>query len=146
MVAAASRAQANGKSPIQSYFQMYFSGLEALGQAADPFTKGIARTQLEFMGLLTRRAQAYMEIPSRLSHCRTPQDLADEQMRFWRTAFEEYSDSLARMTEAMASLAAPAFRFAHTNDDVQSAHDYITFPEGNKEPERPGQPRERRAA
>ncbi len=140
MVAAASRAQANGRSPINDYFQMYFSGLEAMGQASDPFTKGIARAQLEFMGLMSRRAQAYMEIPSRLSHCRTPQDLADEQMRFWRIAYEEYTDSTRRMTEAMASLAVPTFGFGEPRDDVRSARDYITFPE-TEEP-----PRERKAA
>ncbi len=124
---------------------MYFSGLEALGQAYDPFTKGFARAQLEFMGLMSRRAQAYMEIPSRLSQCRTPQDLANEQMRFWRTAYEEYSDSLGRITEAMASLAMPSFGFGSDGGDAQSAHDYITFPE-TKEPGRPGQARERKAA
>jgi hypothetical protein len=145
MVAAASRAQANGKSPVHSYFQMYFSGLEAMGQTYDPFTKGIARAQLEFMGLMSRRAQAYMEIPTRLAQCRTPQDLANEQMRFWRTAFEEYADSMGRMTEAMASLAAPSFKFAFAGDDARSTHDYITFPD-TKEAERPAHSRERRAA
>jgi len=84
MVAATSRAQANGKTPIHSFFNMYFSGLEAFGQAYDPFTKGMARAQLEFMGHLNRRAQAYLEIPNRLGQCRTPQDLVNEQVRFWR--------------------------------------------------------------
>ncbi len=143
MVAAASRAQANGKSPVHSLFSMYFSGLEAMGQAYDPFTKGIARAQLEFMGLMSRRAQAYMEVPGRLSQCRTPQDLANEQMRFWREAYEEYSDSFGRMTEAMASLAMPSFAFRPYGEEVDSAHDYITFPE-TKESGR--QARERRAA
>jgi Phasin protein len=145
MVAPASRAQANGKSPVHSFFHMYFGGLEAMGQAYDPFTKGIARAQLEFMGLMSRRAQAFMEIPGRLSHCRTPQDLANEQMRFWRTAYEEYSDSLGRMTEAMASLATPAFGFGQYGGDARNAHDYITFPE-TKEPGQPGRARERKAA
>jgi hypothetical protein len=145
MVAAASRTQANGKSPIQSIFQMYFSGLESMSQAYDPFTKGIARAQLEFMGLMTRRAQAYMEIPSRLSQCRTPQDLASEQMQFWRTAYEEYAESMGRMTEAMASLGVPSFGFGPFGDSEHSAHDYITFPEP-QEPARAGASRERKAA
>jgi Phasin protein len=145
MVAAPSRTQANGKSPVQSFFHMYFSGMEAMGQAYDPFTKGIARAQLEFMGLMSRRAQAYMEIPSRLSQCRTPQDLANEQMRFWRDAYQEYSDSFARMTEAVASVTMPSFAFGQFGEDVRSAHDYITFPE-TKEQARPGQGRERKAA
>jgi Phasin protein len=146
MVAAASRAQANGKSPIQSIFQMYFGGLEAMGQAYDPFTKGIARAQLEAMGLMSRRAQAYMEIPARLSQCRTPQDLLNEQMRFWQTALEEYSESTRRITEAMASFAVPSFGFAQYGDAARSAHDYITFPETPAAPVRDGSSRERKAA
>jgi hypothetical protein len=145
MVAAASRTQANGKTPIHSFFQMYFGGLEAMGQAYEPFTKNLARAQLEVMGLLSRRAQACMEIPSRLSLCRTPQDLANEQMRFWRTAYVEYSDSMGRMTEAMAALAAPALAFAQYGSEAQTVHDYLSFPE-HKEPGRPAHPRERRAA
>jgi hypothetical protein len=145
MVAAAPRAHANGKSPVQNIFHMYFTGLEAMGQAFDPFAKGVARAQLELMGLMNRRAQACMEIPSRLSQCRTPQDVASEQLRFWRTAYEEHAESMSRMTEAMASFAVPSFGFALPGDEAGSTHDYITFPE----PEEQGRPRhggERRAA
>jgi hypothetical protein len=124
---------------------MYFSGLEAVGQTYDPFTKSIARAQLEVLGLMSRRAQAYLEIPGLLGRCRTPQDLANEQMHFWRTAYEEYSDSFGRITEAMASLATPAFAFGQQGEDGRSAHDYITFTEP-KEPGRPGQARDRKAA
>ena len=145
MVAAASRAQAQGKSPIQSFFHMYFAGLENMSQAYDPFTKNIARAQLEFMGLMNRRAQAYLEIPNRLSVCRTPQDLANEQMRFWRTAYEEYTDSFGRLTEAMTSMAGPSFGFGKHDDGERNAHDYLSFTE-NEERGRPVHPRERRAA
>ena len=75
MVAHASNSHANGKSPAHSAFQMYFGGLEAFGQAYDPFLKGLARTQLEVLGFVNRRAQAYMQIPARAAQCRTPQDL-----------------------------------------------------------------------
>ena len=147
MVAAASRAQTNGKTQIHSFLQMYFGGLEAMGQAYEPFTKNVARAQLEFMGLLSRRTQACMEFPGRLSLCRTPQDLAEEQMRFWRTAYEECSDSMGRITEAVSALAAPsfAFAFAQHGNEAQTVHDYLTFPE-HQEPGRPAHPRERRAA
>jgi hypothetical protein len=94
---------------MHGMFQMYFSGLEAMGQAYDPFLKGLARAQLETMGFMNRRAQAYLEIPARLSHCRTPQDLAGEQMRFWRAAYEDCAHSMARVTEAMSSAAATSF-------------------------------------
>jgi Phasin protein len=145
MVAAAPRAHANGKSPVHSIFHMYFSGLEAMAQAYDPFTKGVARAQLELMGLMNRRAQACMEIPSRLSQCRTPQDLVNEQLRFWRTAYEEYAESMGRMTEAMASFAVPSFGSALPGNEAGSAHDYLTFPEPTEQV-RPRQGRDRRAA
>ena len=145
MVAAASRAQANGKSPIHSVFQMYFSGLEAAGQAYDPFMKGFARAQLELLGLMNRRAQAYLEVPTRLSRCRTPQDVVDEQMRFWRTAFEDYSDSVGRVRDTLASFAMPPFGFQLPDDDAESARDYITLPE-TKEQGGAGKARERKAA
>lgn len=143
MAAAASRPPANGKSPIHSLFHMYFGGLEAFGQAYDPYLKGIARAQLELTGLASRRAQAYLEIPGRLSQCRTPNDLFDEQMRFWRTAFEEYAHSVGRMTEAMTSFAMPTFGFGLPADEAETARDYITFPEAQE----PGRSqRERKAA
>jgi Phasin protein len=139
---AASRVQANGKSPVHNIFQMYFGGLEAFGQSYDPFMKGLARSQLEFMGLLNRRTQAVMEIPSRLSQCRTPQDVFNEQARFWQTAYQEYSESTARMTQAFAAFAMPGFGLASAGQ-AGNGHDYLTFPEP-QEPEH--RSRERRAA
>jgi phasin protein len=140
----ASFAPANG-FPVNGIFQMYFSGLETMGQAYDPFFKGLARAQLEAMGFMNRRAQAYFEIPTRLSQCRTPQDLASEQMRFWRAAYEDYAHSVARVTEAM-SAGVPSFGSAAPN--AESAHDYITFPEptGVKPHARSGRGKEQRAA
>jgi hypothetical protein len=146
MVDAASGTNANGKSPIHDVFQMYFSGLESFGQAYDPYTKAFARTQLEVMGLISRQAQAYMQIPARLSRCRTPQDLAEEQMRFWRTSFDECATSIGRVTEAFAAGIAPAFAQATSTDETKSEHDYITFPEPEELPSNSGHPRGRRAA
>lgn len=145
MVAAASRAQANGKSPLNTAFQMYFGGLETFGQAYDPFMKSCARAQLECAGFFSRRAQAYLEVPHRLSQCRTPQDIANEQLRFWRDAFEDYSDSARRVTEALASMTLPSFGAPPSDDEVASARDYITFPD-TKEPEPTRGSRDRKAA
>jgi Phasin protein len=144
----ASCAQANGKTPMHGLFQMYFGGLEAMGQSYDPFFKGIARAQLEVMGLMSRRAQAYLEIPNRFSHCRTPQDIASEQLRFWRTAYDEYAQSMGRITGAMASVTTPPFGFTVPDDEAESAHDYITFPEptGTEERSRSGRSKQRGAA
>lgn len=145
MVAAGSGV--NGKTAIHSIFHMYFGSLEAFGQAFDPYMKGIARSQLELMGLASRRTQAILEVPSRLSRCRTPQDLLNEQVQYWRTAYEDYSDSMERVGEALASCLAPSFSFGLPPDEADSAHDYISFPETreHREPARHG-PRRRKAA
>ncbi len=70
---------------------------EAAMEQATAATKSLARAQLEVMGLAVRRAQAYMQVPTQLARCRTPRDLADEQMAFWRTAMEHYIGSSHRV-------------------------------------------------
>jgi hypothetical protein len=42
----------------------------------DPFTKGIARTYLELVRLMRRRAQVYAELPVRLARCHTLEALS----------------------------------------------------------------------
>lgn len=144
MVAHASNSHANGKSPAHSAFQMYFGGLEAIGQAYDPFLKGLARTQLEMLGFFNRRAQAYMQIPARAAQCRTPQDLMNVQAQFWRSAYEDYTESVGRVTNALAAVGLPNFA-ALSEEALHNAHDYIAFPE-TKEQSGSNRARERKAA
>ncbi|WP_072395021.1 phasin family protein [Hyphomicrobium sp. CS1GBMeth3] len=108
--------------PFGPLFQTYANAFESFGRAygiANPLSgeaapqdftqrlsgpmKAAARSQLEWLGLINRRAQAYMQAPGRLAHCRTPHDLVNEQMAFWRTAAEQYSDSYRKIFEAWAS-------------------------------------------
>ncbi len=130
MVASASRGGLNRSLPVQSFYQMYFGGLDSLSQTYEPATKNFARGQLEFMGLMNRRAQAILEISSRLGQCRTPQDLVNEQLRYWRTAYEQYSETAGRMMELMTPLGASPFGFGPVADQTsEDEHDHITFPE-----------------
>jgi len=145
MVAHASHSHANGKSPAHSAFQMYFGGLEALGQAYDPFLKGVARTQLEMLGFFNRRAQAYMQVPARLAYCRTPQDLLNAQMQFWQSAYQDYAESAGRVTRALASAGASNVA-ALVSEEARTAHDYIAFPEAKEPEETTPRQRERKAA
>ena len=107
-------------------FDMYFKGLESLGQGMGPM-KGLARWQLEVAGFANRRVQAYMEIPTRLSRCRTPQDLMNEQTRFWQTSFQQYQESSRRIMDAWAQVATPMGFTAQGSE--QNDRDYITFSE-----------------
>lgn len=82
--------------------------------AIEPMLKGMARCQLEAIGFAAKRAQAYMEIPSRLALVRTPQDLMNEQMRFWQTAVQQYQDGSRRIMASVTSMS-PHQGFAASN-------------------------------
>jgi hypothetical protein len=103
-------------------FQLYFAGLDTMAQGMGPM-KAVARCQLEAMGLVSRRAQAYMEWPSRLSRCRTPQDLMSEQVRFAQIAFQQYQDTSMKMMAAWSSMV-PAMGAAGAQ---RVERDYISF-------------------
>ncbi len=145
MVAHAPNSHVNGKSPTQSAFQFYFGGLDAFGHAYDPLLKGVARTQLEMLGFLNRRAQAYMQIPARVAQCRTPQDLINAQVQFWQAAYQDYTESTGRVTNAMAACSLPNLA-AMVSEDVRNARDYIAFPDTPEPSTAPSRSRERKAA
>lgn len=117
-------SQSGSAGPFFAPLQSYFSNLDSMSQNMSPL-KGIARSQLEMMGFFSRRMQAYMEFPARLQQCRTPQDLMNEQARFWQTAFEQYAESGRRMTEAWAQV---GLMPGYNQQPVRAtARDYINF-------------------
>jgi hypothetical protein len=135
----------NAFGPFGALFQNYLTALESFSRGGSGFGAGFpatfdsqamtsqlstplkatARCQLEAMGLVNRRTQAYLQMPTRLAQCRTPQDVFNEQMGFWRTATEQYTDSSRKMGQAWAQvfpwLNAAAYRPA------RSERDYINF-------------------
>lgn len=136
-----------GFGSFENPFQLYFSALENTAQSFGPM-KGVARAQIEMMGLMSRRAQAYLEIPSRLSRCRSPQDLMNEQMRFWQTAFQQYSESSHKVMEAWGQAFASMPSATTFASQPRRQRDYISFPDvrsaNGKSP--PGAARERHVA
>jgi len=113
---------------VYDLFLAYARGAEAMSHAYAPFVKSVTRANLEAMGFLNRRAQAYLELPSRLGQCRTAQDLAEEQVRFWREAYEQHSESSRRMLEAWSQTPGALPRAATPNPPAGRA-DYIAFPQ-----------------
>lgn len=106
--------------------------------ATDAIMKGIARWNLEIFGFMSRRAQAYLEIPARISQCRTPNDLMREQTQFWQKAMEQYADTSRRLngvaTQMMAGAAAAGMPKAPPRK-----RDYINVPGlGDARPGTPG--------
>jgi hypothetical protein len=77
--------------------------LETMSAGFGPM-KALTVQQMELVTLASRRAQAYLAIPQRLSRCRTHQDLLNEQMRFWQTAMSQYQDSTSRIATAWSEL------------------------------------------
>jgi hypothetical protein len=139
---AQSRFDSGLLGPFAPMFEAYFSGLQSLsqgfgGQAADAQAigsqvtgpaKAVARCQLEAMGLMNRRAQAYMDIPARIARCKTPQDLINEQMAFWKTAAEQYTESSQKIAEAWGQMLPLPAGFGSAFQGGRSERDYIAFP------------------
>jgi hypothetical protein len=118
--------------PLGNLSQTYFGGLDMMVKGCEPALKGVGRWNLEVFGFMARRAQAWLEIPSRLSHCKTPVDLFKEQGKFWQSAAVDYAAVSKRLAAAVsASAAMPAL-----NGSLQP-RDYITFPEPQEAPAAP---------
>lgn len=110
--------------------------MESLSAGFGPL-KALTVYQMALVQLASRRAQAYLGVPQRLSRCRTHQDVMEEQMRFWQTAMGQYQDSLNLITKAWseafampAQMAAQGMGFPGQPGDSQSG--LIKFPSSNQ--------------
>lgn len=116
-----------GLGPFQSLFhEPNYNVAGLMPQGFDQMLRGMMRCQVEAQSLMSRRAQAYFELPTRLSQCRTPQDLVQEQQRFWQSAFEQYSECSRHVMSAWGQM------FQLPSSAVPqpgSARDYLSFPE-----------------
>jgi hypothetical protein len=116
--------------PFKNMFETCCSGMDMAAQGFEPWFKAMASSGLELMSLMSRRAQAYMEIPNCIGHCRTPQDIVDEQMRFWQTAFRQYAESSQRAVSAWTNaMSLPSGFVALWAPAAKPERDLITFPE-----------------
>jgi hypothetical protein len=98
------RMDAKG-GPLGNLSQAYFDGVDKMVRGCEPSLKGAARWNLELLGLMTRRSQAWMELPARVGRCKTPVDVYNEQMRFWQTAAADYTDGWRRLAAAWGACA-----------------------------------------
>jgi hypothetical protein len=98
--------------------------LEGLSAGFGP-AKALTVQQVELIRLASRRAQAYLGIPQRLSRCRTQSDLLNEQMLFWQTAMGQYQDATTRIANAWSELFA-ALPQPPVGATASPAH--VTFP------------------
>ncbi len=118
-----------GLGLFQSFFHApNFSNFAAAApQPAEQMLRGMVRWQLEMQGLMFRRAQSYLELPGRLSQCRTPQDLMSEQQRFFQTMYSHYTESSQNVMNAWAQM----FQIPASAAQAQQSNggrDYLSFP------------------
>jgi hypothetical protein len=133
--------------PLANLGQAYFSGVDMMMKGYEPVLKGVGRWQLEIMGLATRRAQAWMQMPAQVSRCKTPQEFANEQVRFWQTAASQYVEGAQRLLAVMgASSPIPTFNGAWKGEAEGQSRDYITFPEAKESEVSSAKRRDRKAA
>lgn len=109
--------------PLGNLSQAYFGGIDKMVKGCEPALMGAGRWNLELVGLMSRRSQAWLEIPTRLARCKTPVDVYSEQVRFWQSAAADYADGWRRLAAAWGACAAmPGLNGAQ-------ARDYMTVAE-----------------
>ena len=96
--------------------------------------KALTIQQMELLTFFSRRAQAVLGLPQRLSRCRTSSDLINEQMRFWQTAMSQYQDASTRITSAWSE----AFASLPKGMASSGMGGGVTFPKRAPVPERNG--------
>lgn len=133
-----------GLGPFQPFFHSPATGDLPTNLPFDNLMRQFARCQIEMQGLMSRRAQAYLEIPGRLANCRSPQELANEQARFWQTAYQQYTECSQRMMNAWTQALTPV---GGTSTAAEPrARDYLTFPEPRQQSAPPASDGQRRVA
>ena len=121
----------SGLGLFQNFFQpQNFTNFSAnLQHGPEQMMRGLARWQIEVQGLAVRRAQAYLELPGRMSQCRTPQDLMAEQQRFLQTCVEQYSNSTRAIMGAWAQMLQFPGSAVASGSEKDAQRDYLSFPE-----------------
>lgn len=134
--------------PLGNLSQAYFGTLDKVMKGYEPALKGAGRWNLELVGLMTRRSREWLELPTRLTQCKTPIDVMNAQVRFWQTAASQYADASHRLAAAFGACGVmPYLNGAWGGEIVSQTRDYITFPEPKESaPETAPRRSDRRAA
>jgi len=87
--------------------------------------KVMALGQIQAASLVNKRCLACLEFPQKLAACRSPEDFAQEQQRFFQAALDDYSDAVAAMTKAWGKAVVEQSEPAKS---AQTDHDYLPLP------------------
>ena len=100
-----------------------FGNLEAWVRGYGPALKGIGRFNLELLALISRRWQAWLSASRHFGECTSPWEVAQEQLRFWQVAVNDYAQSAQRVSTTFGAWAVmPGHQGA-------AQRDYITVQE-----------------
>jgi hypothetical protein len=111
--------------PFANLWLTYSNGLDAMARSYEPVVLGLGRCQLELMTLALRRTQAWLERPTRLTRCRTPQDAVAEHVGFFQTAGAQYTESAQRIFAALLSTTAGPLAAGRRSGAAGETRDYI---------------------
>ena len=111
--------------PFANLWLTYSNGLDAMAKSYEPVVLGLGRCQLELMTLALRRTQAWLERPTRLTRCRTPQDAIAEHVGFWQTAGAHYTEGAQRVLAALVSTTANPLVAGWSTGADRDTRDYI---------------------
>jgi hypothetical protein len=78
----------------------------------------------ELMGLAKLRTQAMMDLPTKASQCKAPQDLATVMTEYWQTAWNQQMDTGKKITELFTNAA---------GQNNNAARDFMTLPDDAKD-------------
>lgn len=127
------------QSGPQSFWQMGNPFLNVMletevpGLVFQPW-KAMALGQIATVSLINRRMKACSEMPYRLASCRSPQQLMQEQMRFFQVALRDYADAVNQVSEAWSKAVAAQ---DGANGAKRPRHDYLSISEAaDQMPER----------
>ena len=128
-MSATEQSPCTGLGLFQSFFQppSFSHYATNAAQLPDQWMSGLVRSQLGLQGLMFRRAQAYLELPSRMAQCRSLQDLMAEQQRFIQTCLGQYSQSSQQIMGTWAQLF--QLPMPEYQPGMPYEHDYLGYPD-----------------
>lgn len=74
------------------------------------YMRAFAQANVEMVGLLGRRSRAYLDLPMHLARCRSPQQVVEEQAKFFQDMLHDYQVANDRMINTWMEAAASTQR------------------------------------
>lgn len=75
---------------------------------SNPYMRALAQANVEMVGLIGRRSRAYLDLPTHLAQCRTPQQILEEQAKFFQEMLHDYQVTNDRMVNCWIEATAPS--------------------------------------